>query len=117
MFSAPFMRVLMILLTPANLCFMGWKKLLTKIIKPKAIKSEIEEELLTFVEEAENEGDLDEEESDLIRNAIEFNETKAEVFLLREWILWRSILKIPMTGSGRLFESGFRDFRISKQYR
>ena len=78
MFSAPFMHFLMIILTPANICFMGWKKLLTKIIKPKAIKSEIEEELLTFVDEAENEGNLDEEESDLIRNAIEFNETKAE---------------------------------------
>lgn len=78
MFSAPFMHFLMVILTPANICFMGWKKLLTKIIKPKAIKSEIEEELLTFVDEAENEGNLDEEESDLIRNAIEFNETKAE---------------------------------------
>ncbi len=78
MFSAPFMHFLMVVLTPVNICFMAWKKLLTKIIKPKTIQSEIEEELLTFVDEAENEGNLNEEESDLIRNAIEFNETKAE---------------------------------------
>ena len=78
MFSAPFMQLLLILLTPVNYCFMAWKRLLTKLIKPKTVQSEIEEELLTFVEEAEHEGNLDEEESDLIRNAIEFNETVAE---------------------------------------
>lgn len=108
MFSAPFMRVLMILLTPANLCFMGWKKLLTKIIKPKAIKSEIEEELLTFVEEAENEGDLDEEESDLIRNAIEFNETKAEdIFTPRVDIVAVNIEDSHDRIRQAFFESGF----------
>lgn len=78
MFSAPFMQFLVYLMTPLNLCFMGWKKLMSKVIKPKKIELEIEEELLTFVDEAENEGDLDEGESDLIRNAIEFNETVAE---------------------------------------
>ena len=62
MFSAPFMHFLMVVLTPVNICFMAWKKLLTKIIKPKTIQSEIEEELLTFVDEAENEGNLNEEE-------------------------------------------------------
>ncbi|MBE7055861.1 MAG: HlyC/CorC family transporter [Ruminococcaceae bacterium] len=78
MFSAPFMQLLVYVLTPLNIIFMAWKKLMTKIIKPKKIELEIEEELLTFVDEAENEGDLNEDESDLIRNAIEFNETVAE---------------------------------------
>lgn len=78
MFSAPFMQFLVFVLTPLNIIFMGWKKLMSKVIKPKKIELEIEEELLTFVDTAENEGDLDEEESDLIRNAIEFNETVAE---------------------------------------
>lgn len=78
MFSAPFMQFLVYILTPLNVCFMGWKKLMSKVIKPKKIELEIEEELLTFVDEAENEGDLDSGESDLIRNAIEFSETVAE---------------------------------------
>lgn len=78
MFSAPFMRLMMIILTPLSVCFIGIKKLVSKAFKPKEVDSEIEEELLTFVDEAESEGDLDEEESDLIRNAIEFNETVAE---------------------------------------
>ena len=108
MFSAPLMRFLMLILTPVNACFTGWKKLLTKLIKPKAIKSEIEEELLTFVDEAENEGNLDEEESDLIRNAIEFNETKAEdIFTPRV-----DIVAVNMEDSRdkirhTFFESGF----------
>ncbi len=78
MFSAPFMRLMMVVLTPLSVCFLGIKKLISKMFKPKEVDSEIEEELLTFVDEAESDGDLDEEESDLIRNAIEFNETVAE---------------------------------------
>lgn len=78
MFSAPFMRLMMVVLTPLSVCFLGIKKIISKMFKPKEVDSEIEEELLTFVDEAESDGDLDEEESDLIRNAIEFNETVAE---------------------------------------
>lgn len=78
MFSAPFMRLMMVVLTPLSVCFLGIKKLISKMFKPREVDSEIEEELLTFVDEAESDGDLDEEESDLIRNAIEFNETVAE---------------------------------------
>ncbi len=108
MFSAPFMHFLMVVLTPVNICFMAWKKLLTKIIKPKTIKSEIEEELLTFVDEAENEGNLDEEESDLIRNAIEFNETKAEdIFTPRVDIVAVNIEDSHDKIRQTFFESGF----------
>lgn len=78
MFSAPFMRLMMVVLAPLSVCFLGIKKIISKMFKPKEVDSEIEEELLTFVDEAESDGDLDEEESDLIRNAIEFNETVAE---------------------------------------
>ena len=46
-----------------------------------------EEELLTIVEEAEHEGGINEQESELIRSAIEFNELEAGDILTRALIL------------------------------
>ncbi len=77
MFSAPFLNALMVLLTPANFLFGQWKKLLSKIFKSSNDQGITEEELLTIVEEAEQDGSIDKEESSLIRNAIEFNELEA----------------------------------------
>lgn len=77
MFSAPFLNVLMILLTPFNFLFKQWKKLLSKLYKAQENHSITEEELLTIVDEAELEGGIDEQESTLIRSAIEFSELEA----------------------------------------
>ena len=74
MFSAPLLKVLMVLLTPLSLLFGGWKKLMSMVIKSSEDDGITEEELVGMVEQAENEGGLDEHESDLIRNAIEFND-------------------------------------------
>lgn len=77
MFSAPIMRVLMWILTPINLLFSLWKKLLSKLIRADDTPSITEEELLTIVEEAKEDGGINEEESELIRSAIEFHELEA----------------------------------------
>ena len=77
-FSAPFLRVLMFILTPFNFLFSLWKKLMSVIIKSDDSHSITEEELITIVEEAEQEGGIDEEESTLIRSAIEFSEVEAK---------------------------------------
>ena len=74
MFAAPLLKVLMILLTPLTILFTAWKKLMSKVIKSSEDDGITEEELVGMVEQAENEGGLDEHESDLIRNAIEFND-------------------------------------------
>ncbi len=74
MFAAPLLRMLMIILTPLNFLFKLWKKLLSLIIKSPADQGITEEELLTIVDEAEQDGNLDKDESELIRSAIEFNE-------------------------------------------
>ncbi len=74
MFSAPLLKGLMVLLTPLSLLFGGWKKLMSMVIKSSEDDGITEEELVGMVEQAENEGGLDEHESDLIRNAIEFND-------------------------------------------
>lgn len=77
MFSAPLLRALIVVLTPFNFLFKQWKKLLSLIIKSDENHSITEEELLTIVEEAEQEGGIDEQESTLIRSAIEFTELEA----------------------------------------
>ena len=74
MTSAPFAKFFIILLYPVNILFMGWKKLVFLIFKPKHDSGDTEEELLTIVEEAESEGDMQKSEVELIRNAIEFND-------------------------------------------
>jgi CBS domain containing-hemolysin-like protein len=78
---APILRLIYYLLTPLNFLFMLWKNLLSKIFKQNDDRAITEEELMTMVDEAENEGGINSEESELIRSAIEFNETDVEAIL------------------------------------
>ena len=75
---SPVIRVLMVLLRPLDLLFAGWRKLLAKLIRPVAEEPQIEEELMTMIDEAQTEGDIEEDEGELIRSAIEFNDQNAE---------------------------------------
>ena len=77
MFAAPFLRVLVVILTPVNWLFTQWKKMLAHLFHVDAARPITEDELLTIVEEAETEGGIDEGQSELIQNAIEFNELEA----------------------------------------
>lgn len=77
MFSAPFLKVLMVLFTPFNFLFGQWKKLLSRIIKSTDENGITEEELLSIVEEAKQDGGIDEQENMLIRSALEFTDQEA----------------------------------------
>lgn len=77
MILAPFINAVIIILTPLSLIFGGWSKLLGKIFRSKEQASFTEEELITIVDEAEEDGTLESEEGDLIRSAIEFNDVCA----------------------------------------
>lgn len=81
MFSTPILKGLLILFTPLNFLFGLWKRIISKVIKVEEISIEVEEELLTIVEEAEIKGGIDEHESKLIRSAIEFNDLDADQIL------------------------------------
>ena len=81
MFSAPFIRSLIWLLTPINFVFSLLKKLIGKMFKAEQEDNLTQEELLMMVEEAEHDGDIDTDECDLLRNAIEFSDLKAEDIL------------------------------------
>ena len=73
---APVLRLLCTIFTPFAVTFSALKKLLTKALKTEDGESYIEEELMTMVEEAESEGDMEHHEGELIRSAIEFNDDR-----------------------------------------
>ena len=57
-----------------NLIFGGWRWLLSKIFRLKQEDVVTEDEILTMVEEAEEDGTLRDDESELIRSVIEFDD-------------------------------------------
>ena len=77
MFSAPILNFMAVLLTPLNFLFKQWKKVLSRFFHSSASQGITEEELISIVEEARQDGGIDEQEGDLLRNALEFNELKA----------------------------------------
>lgn len=80
-FSAPIINAFIILLTPINFIFTQWKKFITKLLKIEEDAKMSQEELLLLVDEIEQEGSVDSEEGELIRNVIEFTEQDAEDIL------------------------------------
>ncbi len=81
LFSAPIINVIGIVLTPFNFLFGLWKKLISKIFKTKKEEPMSSEELIQIIDEVAEEGALDTEESELIKNAIEFSDLSAEDIL------------------------------------
>lgn len=77
LFSAPILNILMTVLTPFNFLFKQWKKILSLIFKSSGDTGITEEELLSFVEEAEQDGGIAEQESMIIKSAISFTELEA----------------------------------------
>ena len=73
--------LLVVLLTPINLLFTLWKMLISHIFHFENDEGMTQEELITIVEEAMNDGDLEEHESDLITAAIEFNDLEVNEIL------------------------------------
>ena len=69
----PVLWFFIILLFPIDILLVPWKKLIGKI-KNKKAAAITEDELITYVETAQNEGGIDEHESRLIRSAIEFED-------------------------------------------
>ena len=78
---SPVLNLLMTLLTPLTWLFTQWKKLLRVLLRHQDDDGITEEELMGMVDQAETEGSLDQHESDLIRNAIEFNDMEVSEIL------------------------------------
>ena len=84
MFSAPFIRLWIWVLTPLNFLFSQWKKLVSRFFKTNDDAKMSHEELLLFMEDVEQDGGIDENEGELLRNALEFRDlTAAEILTHR----------------------------------
>ncbi len=78
----PILYALIVLLTPLTALLVGLKKLVTKIFKTKnPAPSVTEEELKYIIEEIEDEGVLEEQESELVQSALEFDDITADEIL------------------------------------
>ena len=70
----PIISLFYYLFFPINLIFSGWKWILSKFFRLKSTEIVTEEEILTVVEEAEEDGTIRQEETKLIRSVIEFDD-------------------------------------------
>ncbi len=70
----PIIKAFIIIFSPLNVFFKAWKKLMNKVFKTGGVETITEEELKTYVDEAHTGGEIDENESELIRSSIEFDD-------------------------------------------
>ena len=78
---SPVLNLLMTFFTPLTWLFSQWKKLLGRFVHSSESDAITEGELITMVSEAENDGELTDRESQLIRSAIEFDDVEVEEIL------------------------------------
>ena len=74
---APFLQFISVILTPVNFLFMQWKKLLVLIFKPAEEEAVTEGEVLTLLDEAHEDGSIDEYNKELIENIFDFDDLSA----------------------------------------
>ena len=81
MATCSIVKFVMAILTPITFIFSLWKLLISAIFKVESVDTVTEDEILTMVEEAEEDGEIDEHESELIKSAIEFNDLEVDAIL------------------------------------
>ena len=107
------MRMIMVILTPINWVFMLWKKLLTKIVKPGEEDTVTEGELLTLVDEAHEDGSIDEYDKELIENIFEFDDlTAAEIATHRTDITMLSMEDSPKEWDDVILNSRYARYPV-----
>ena len=75
---ASILNIIVKVFTPINWLFGLWKKMLSLLIKKSDEQGITEAELLTYVEEAQQGGGIDEQEGSLIRSALEFTDLEVQ---------------------------------------
>lgn len=107
LFAAPIINALRVILLPLNAIFSAWKKFISEVFKTSDTSSYTEDELITIVEEAKTEGAIGEEQSELITNAIEFDELEAIDIITPRVDIVAIELGTPLEEIGKVFkESG-----------
>ena len=77
-----FLMIFYFILTPLTVIFSGWRWLICKMFGIKKVTTFSEDELITIVEAAESEGEIEKHESELIRSAIEFEDVDVKAVMV-----------------------------------
>ncbi len=104
----PALNAILKLLTPVIFLTTCWQKLVYRVFKPSDERGITEEELITIVEEAENDGEIDQHESELIRSAIEFGDLTVEDILTPRVDVVAVDVDCDADGIARTFEESGR---------
>ena len=110
MLSAPVVQFLIWIFLPLNILFVGWQKLLTKIFHLESSSKMSQEELLTLVNEVQEDGTIDEDEGGLLRNAIEFSDQEARDILIHR----TDLAALPITATKDEIAEMFTETKFSR---
>ena len=110
MTAAPFLRCLIWLLMPLNALFSLWKKLLARMFHLDGDNKMSPEELLMLVNEVQQEGSIDKDEGDLLKNAIGFSEQEAQDILIHRV----DLAALPVTASKEEVAALFTQTKYSR---
>lgn len=110
MLSAPILRVLIWVLMPLNLLFSLWKKLLNKVFRLSGESKMSQEELLMLVDEVQQEGSIDRDEGELLKNAIGFSEQEAQDILIHRV----DLAALPVTAGKEAVAALFTQTKYSR---
>ena len=110
MLSAPILRVLIWVLMPLNLLFSLWKKLLAKVFRLNTDSKMSQEELLMLVDEVQQDGSIDRDEGELLKNAIGFSEQEAQDILIHRG----DLAALPVTASKEEVAALFTQTKYSR---
>ena len=110
MLSAPILQVLIWVLLPLNLLFSLWKKLLAKVFRLNGDSKMSQEELLMLVDEVQQDGSIDRDEGELLKNAIGFSEQEAQDILIHRV----DLAALPVTASKEEVAALFTQTKYSR---
>ena len=80
-FSAPILKWIIWVFSPLNFIFSQWKKLVGRLFHSEENIKMSQDELLILLDEVQQEGAIDEEGGQLLKNAVEFGELQVEDIL------------------------------------
>ena len=110
MTAAPFLRCLIWLLMPLNALFSLWKKLLARMFHLDGDNKMSPEELLMLVNEVQQDGSIDKNEGELLKNAIDFSEQRAEDILIHR----TDLAALPITATKEEVAALFTETKYSR---
>ena len=110
MTAAPFLQLMIWLLMPLNATFSLWKKLLARVFHLDPDSRMSPEELLMLVNEVQQDGSIDKDEGDLLKNAIGFSDQEAQDILIHRV----DLAALPVTASKEEVAELFTETKYSR---